>query len=266
MADAKRKFQKRTGINNSVRLRTMMVSGVVALTSAAMVLMSEPKNAVANAEACVDQRISMVDRDNVIGGLFGLSAFANGVQGDQSEADMFWNPVTKSWLTDQQQALLKKAYEIGYADGGEAHAELLQSVMMQETSAGLLGRIGHMSAPVGKRSYGVMQVKVSAARDVFQYFGEPSQYRSDEELIAHLMNDDEFNIRVASKFLLMLKEKTRSMDQLLVAYNIGLTGSRSISEAASFKYVVKVKRNLTGVVKPFNQRFLATDEGASRGA
>lgn len=266
MADAKRKFQKRTEASKTVRLRTMMVSGVVAMTSASMILMSEPKNAAASGEACFDQRISMVDRDHVISGLFGLDAFAKGVQGDQAEAGMFWNPVSKSWLTEQQQSLLKMAYEIGYADGGESHAELLQAVMMQETAAGLLGRIGHMSAPVGKRSYGVMQVKVTAARDVFQYLGEPLEYRSDEELITHLMSDDKFNISVASKFLLMLKEKTRSSDQLLVAYNIGLTGSRSVTEASTFKYVVKVRRHMNGVVKPFNDRFVAAGENSARGA
>ena len=57
-----------------------------------------------------------------------------------------WNPLAKSWLTEEQVNLLKLAYDIGYQDGGEQHASLLQSTLLQESIAGQLGRVGHRTA------------------------------------------------------------------------------------------------------------------------
>ncbi len=179
------------------------------------------------------------------------------VRNEEEDAALFWNSLTKSWLTDEQIELLKMAYEIGMADGGREHAELVQAVMLQETIAGHLGRIGHMTAPVGKRSYGIMQVKVVAARDVLKKFpDEFDHFRADEELIARLLMDDEFNIRVGSKFLMHLRPRTQSTEQLLVAYNIGLRASRKVKQAGQFKYTQRTQRNLQRVVRPFNQRFI----------
>jgi len=103
-----------------------------------------------------------------------------------------------------------------------------------------------------------MQVKVSAARDILRKHKEFGRYRSDEALIVALMTDDAFNIRMASKLLLHLKQKTKSSDAALVAYNIGLRASRKISKPGAFKYVVRTNRNLTEVVQHFNQKFLDT--------
>jgi len=172
-----------------------------------------------------------------------------------SQNGLFWNPLSKSWLTAEQMGLLQLAYEIGFEDGGHQHAELLQAILMQETVAGLMGRMGHMTAPVGKRSYGVMQVKVSAARDVLNQYSEFGEFRADEELIVALLSDDEFNIRIASKFLLQIESRVRTTEKSLVAYNIGLTASRTIPDPNSFKYVVHARTNLEEIVRPFNQRF-----------
>jgi hypothetical protein len=173
----------------------------------------------------------------------------------QEKNGLFWNPLSKSWLTAEQMKLLQLAYEIGFEDGGHQHAELLQAILMQETVAGQLGRMGHMTAPVGKRSYGVMQVKVAAARDVLGRYSDLGRFRADEELIAALLSDDEFNIHIASKFLLQLGSRVRTTERSLVAYNIGLTASRAIPDPLSFKYVVSTKTNLEEVVRPFNYRF-----------
>ena len=94
------------------------------------------------------------------------------------DAALFWNTLTKAWLSDEQIALLKLAYEIGLADGGPEHAQITQAVLMQETLAGKLGRIGHLTANVGKRSYGVMQVKVVAARDVLRHYDGFDRFRT----------------------------------------------------------------------------------------
>lgn len=174
----------------------------------------------------------------------------------EPNAALFWDTLTKAWLNDEQIALLKLAHQVGLADGGAEHAQITQAVLMQETLAGLLGRIGHLTAKVGKRSYGVMQVKVTAARDVLRHFEGFDRFRTDEELIVRLMTDDEFNIRIASKFLLHLNERTATTEQTLVAYNIGLRASRKVEDAAAFKYVRNVASKLEAVVKPFNDRFV----------
>lgn len=169
--------------------------------------------------------------------------------------ETMWNPLGKSWLTPEQIDLLGMAYSIGYKDGGEAHARLVQAVLLQETIAGLLGRLGHLSAPLGKRSYGVMQVKVVAAHDVLRRHPELGKFHTDDQLITRLITDDEFNIRVASAYLKFLRRIKGSDQQALVAYNIGLNAARRVMDAADFKYVQKVERYLAVVVQRYNSKF-----------
>lgn len=167
-----------------------------------------------------------------------------------------WNPLGKAWLTREQLDLLSLAYKIGYDDGGVAHARLLQAVLMQESIAGQLGRLGHLSAPVGKRSYGVMQVKVVAARDVLSWHPDLGDFPSDEQLIARLITDDEFNLRVASAYLKYLRKRTGSDHAALVAYNVGPSAAKHVVDPAQYRYVLGIERYLSKVVMPFNGKFL----------
>lgn len=167
-----------------------------------------------------------------------------------------WNPLGNAWLTHEQLELLSLAYKIGHDDGGEAHAKLLQAVLMQETIAGQLGRLGHLSAPMGKRSYGVMQVKVPAARDVLTWHPEYGHFRTDEQLIARLITDDEFNLRIASAYLKYLRKRTDSDHQALVAYNVGPNAAKRVPDPAQYRYVLGIEQYLSKVVMPFNGKFL----------
>ncbi len=233
--------------------KTLLLGGLAVVSTTIAVVLSQPHFAVAsiNSEICLsDEAVSTTSQP-----FFSPATFVTGASAS-TDGQLFWNSLTKSWLTDEQLGLLQTAYAVGYEDGGIEHAEMLQGVLLQETIAGQLGRIGHMTARVGKRSYGVMQVKVSAARDVLRKHKELGRFRSDEALIVALMTDDELNIQMASKFLLHLKQKTKSDEAALVAYNIGLRASRKIAAPDSFKYVVRTQRNLTEVVQPFNQKFI----------
>ena len=174
-------------------------------------------------------------------------------------SETMWNPLGKGWLTPEQIDLLGMAYSIGYQDGGEAHARLVQAVLLQETIAGLLGRLGHLSAPLGKRSYGVMQVKVVAARDVLRLHPELGKFHTDDQLITRLITDDEFNIRVGSAYLKFLRRHKHSDQQALVAYNIGMNAARRVMDAADFKYVQKVERYMAVLVPRYNNKFPAVD-------
>ncbi len=230
--------------------RLFVLFSVCSLVALSMLVLTvvQPPMANASLEACSEHSpdASLVDvSENLL------------TVRDHDEIPLFWNGLTKGWLTEEQMNLLKMAYEIGFADGGREHAELVQAVLLQETIAGQLGRMGHMTAPVGKRSYGVMQVKVTAARDVLRKFpDEFGRFRADELLIAKLLMDDEFNIRMGSKFLVHLRPHTDSTEALLVAYNIGLRASRKVEQADEFKYTLRTQRNLERVVKPFNRRFI----------
>jgi hypothetical protein len=180
------------------------------------------------------------------------------VSNNQPE-ETLWNPLGKSWLSAEQLVLLGMAYNIGYQDGGKTHAKLVQAVLLQETIAGQLGRLGHLSAPLGKRSYGVMQVKVVAARDVLHQRPQLGYFRTDDQLITRLITDDEFNIRVASAYLKMLRSHARSDHKALVAYNIGMNAARRVTDAGDFKYVRKVERYLAVVVRRYNTKFSSAE-------
>ena len=198
-----------------------------------------------------------------MGGIFDCSTNGEGYTSSQAalntsgvEDKTIWNPLAKSWLTGEQVDLLKQAYDIGNEDGGEQHALLLQSTLLQESIAGQLGRVGHRTAPVGKRSYGVMQIKVSAASDVLEEHPQLGISHTEEELIVRLMTDDDFNIRIASKFLLYLRDKTSSDAEALVAYNMGLQGSKRFESHEDVHYVKSVTRYFESIVVPFNRKYL----------
>ena len=179
----------------------------------------------------------------------------NAVADDRDKQQTLWNPLGMSWLTGEQLDLLSLAYKIGYEDGGESHAKFLQAVLMQETIAGQLGRLGHLSAPLGKRSYGVMQVKVPAARDVLRHKPQLDHFRTDEQLIARLIADDEFNLRIASAYLKYLRKLSASDHQALVAYNVGPNAAKNVVDPAQFKYVQRIELYMSKVVEPFNGKF-----------
>lgn len=249
------------------KFKAALISSTLAIASVVPWVVSTPNTVMANnGELCANDLSTLAQEAEQVGGeksLHSRSYYIASAKAKQVDEGLFWNTLTKSWLTDEQIALLMMAYEVGYADGGREHAELMQGVLLQETIAGQLGRIGHLSARVGKRSYGVMQVKVTAARDVLRKHKDDfGRFRTDEELIIGLMTDDEFNMRIASRFLLMLDKKTKTVEQTLVAYNIGLRGSRKIPDHANFKYVVRVNRKLESVIRPFNNKFI---EGTQTG-
>jgi len=125
-------------------------------------------------------------------------------------------------LTDRQFYILKLARDIGKEDDLSL---TLMGIVMQESRAGETQRVGHMSAPIGKRSYGVMQVKVTAARDVLKEYPEFGEFYSDEELIGRLLYDDEFNIQISLGYIKLLKKRGLSWHEILLAYNLGPSGA-----------------------------------------
>ena len=163
--------------------------------------------------------------------------------------------------TPEQRKLMEMAFHIGKEIG---FPETIQSILLQETQAGAYGdRIGDINLPIGKRSYGVMQVKVATARKVLKkypklvekYFPVRKELKRvrDEEIIIKLIQDDEFNIRLASLNFLMHRKASKNWAQAVVAYNTGQGKANKIREHKKHQYYLKVLNKLIKDVRPFNE-------------
>lgn len=176
-----------------------------------------------------------------------------------AQKNRYWDSIDNAWLTRQQTQLLDLAYTIGQADGGREHALLLQAMLMHESRAGLSHRVGDTHSPVGKRSYGVMQIKLITAFDTLKRHRQMGEFKTEEDLIIRLVTDDEFNLRIASRHLLWLRQHSDFTAQAVMAYNTGLSKAKAHWYPQKFEYVRRIQRYLDEVVIPYNrQRGLAT--------
>jgi hypothetical protein len=162
-----------------------------------------------------------------------------------------------SKLTHRQAELLRMAYDIAKKDGHE-HPQILQGIILQESHAGELGSYKVAGQEFGLRTneryYGVAQIKLVAAKEVMtRYPTLRDQFdfhtRTDEEIIAKLIENDEFNLSIASKYLLVLRGMGYdTMKQLALAYNQGPAGARRANPSTN-KYstgVMTYIQKLTG--------------------
>lgn len=165
--------------------------------------------------------------------------------------------------TDVRSKNLQMVYEVAAPFG---YPEIMQGMLLQESNGGLVkSLVGSPRAPVDKRSYGLMQVQVVAAKWVLkqhpelleQYF--PGRVLTDlrnKEIIQLLLNDHRANVTIAvhhyQSYLQMLKgDHTRT----IAAYNVGIGGVQRLRNPGRFKYVVEVKQKIREVVKPFNESY-----------
>ncbi len=171
-------------------------------------------------------------------------------------------------FTSEQERVLKLAYDVGQEIGWP---ETIQAIVLQESLAGGFGyKVGDANLRVGKRSYGVAQVKVATARFVLnnyhelkdQYYGA-RKLRSvhDEEIIVLLMTDDEACMVIASRnFELMLKNAKGQWAKAVAAYNQGWGGQKKIQNHRKFIYVKHIQRRIKKQVRPFNKVVFAAVE------
>lgn len=153
-------------------------------------------------------------------------------------------------LTSDQMRVLNFAYKTSKEDGHK-HPELLQAILLQETKAGGVNSYKVAGQEFGlktnERYYGLAQIKLTAARDVLKTYPElKNKYEfhtdTDEEIIAQLIMNDDFNIEVASKYLLIISKYSKDSNFIIAAYNKGVGGARSMGEDISnLEYVRKVK-------------------------
>lgn len=139
-------------------------------------------------------------------------------------------------LSDRQTQLLTMAYDIAKKDGHN-QPQILQGIILQESNAGDLNSYKVAGQEFGlktnERYYGVSQIKLVAAKEVLARY--PSMRndfsfhtKADEEIIAKLIENDEFNLSIASKYLLVLKSLGYdTIKQLALAYNQGPGGAKN---------------------------------------
>lgn len=153
---------------------------------------------------------------------------------------------------------MKVVFEVGSEVG---NAETLQAILIQESRGLRSEPVGNKSSPIGRRSYGLMQVQLAAAKSVLQRYPEvfdkyfPDRtYKeiADEEFIALLLTNDEANVRIAAyHFKLYLQLSNGNWSRAVCAYNIGIGAVQRVTNYNN-SYVQSVKKKLTTVVKTFN--------------
>lgn len=149
-------------------------------------------------------------------------------------------------LTERQSYLLTTAYATAKAEGFR-NPEVIQSILLQETHAGGL-KVYKVANPGPQAYFGVGQIKLAAARDVlsrypdlYQKFGFHT--RTDDEIKANLILNDEFNITIMTKYVKMLQTQYGYTGRQLVnAYNRGPGGVHAVDD--NFHYAVGAERKL----------------------
>lgn len=148
-------------------------------------------------------------------------------------------------FTPRQQHLLTFAYEIAKADGFKQPA-YLQGILMQESRGCKLStnfRVAGLTNKPNDRYFGCGQIKLAAAKAVLKQYPEMWKYiqsGTDEEIQARLILDDEFNIRISSKYLLMMGIN-KNPNRAITAYNVGPGGVNSVDDTENFAYTKGVK-------------------------
>lgn len=146
-------------------------------------------------------------------------------------------------ITKKQFELLNFAYDVAKSDGFR-EPKYLQGIIMQESKAGSMTafRVAGLTNAVGNRYFGIGQIKLAAAKAVMAQFPEMWKHldtKTDEELQARLIVDDRFNVRVASKYALLMGINENPA-RAITAYNVGPGGVQTV-DPSQHDYTTKVK-------------------------
>jgi hypothetical protein len=176
-------------------------------------------------------------------------------------------PPTNGKYNEEQVRLLTLAYQIGSTIG---LPETVQAILIQETQAGAYGdRIGDTNLPLGKRSYGVMQMKVATARGILKkhpkivhrYFPKRKVLKKvrDEEIIIELIQNDAFAINMATLNVAYHRKRSKSWSIAVIAYNTGQSVANKVKNPKAHKYYKHIVRRIINNVRPFNKEFGLSD-------
>lgn len=150
--------------------------------------------------------------------------------------------------TPKQLDLMRVVEQQGQQSGT---SEWLKGILLRESKAGTSKLVGAEHLPINQRSYGVMQLQLSAARSVMRSYPELStqwfgtKRVSDTELATFLTYNHEANIKIAAKHLdIYIRLCGGNIPKAVVAYNVGIGNVRSIRHIESHPYLIGVRQNM----------------------
>lgn len=152
-------------------------------------------------------------------------------------------------LSKHQRDILSLAYATGKKDGLKK-PEILAGIIYQESKAGTAAKFrtaAHKGA--NDQTVGLGQIKVKTAKGVLKRFPKLKERFgiSDKNIAKNLANNDEFNIAVASKYLVMICENKCSSDFLTAAYNKGEGGASKLRAPGKLPYVKLVNKHIANL-------------------
>jgi hypothetical protein len=139
-------------------------------------------------------------------------------------------------FTPDQVNNYKLAYEYGQKVGG--YGLEMMGILYAESTAGEAERIGDTVNAPFKRSYGIMQVKLGTyhwtQREGYIF---SHKKKLDEEILFDLIHNNNFNTYVAAGYFKMMKDKCKTLDKAISAYNRG--HCREVPEGITYRKRVK---------------------------
>lgn len=167
---------------------------------------------------------------------------------------------------------MKLVYATSYTINPDI-ATTMQSILLQETGGGVSSLVGNPGAPKTQRSYGLMQLQVSAARSVLsrqpelcdEIFNDQQCNRklSDDKIIHVLLTNPIANIKIATyHFQLYLSIVRGDWNRAVAGYNAGIGTALKMKNPGKFKYVQEISKKQTNLVDRFNEehQVLTPDE------
>jgi hypothetical protein len=157
----------------------------------------------------------------------------------------------KPSFTDNQVDLLTFALETAKSDGHKNPSYIL-GILMQESKAGETKdfRVSGSPKSISSRVFGIAQIKLAAALAVMKRWPEMWSFldtHTNEELQARLILDDRFNIRVASKYALLMGMNDHP-NKAIASYNLGQGGVEFVNPK-TYKYTIAVKKHAARIEK-----------------
>jgi nucleoid-associated protein YgaU len=157
-------------------------------------------------------------------------------------------------LSYDEKRLMNHAYRAGNEFG---MAEEVQAILLNESVAGRFGPIGDKAKPWKARAYGPMQVRFDTAKWILAK--EVDLHYTDDDLKAALTYNNAFNMYVACLYIKYLKRYTKTWEQTVLAYNVGLGNVlKHDTRYDPNNYLAKAKDHMVNTIRDHNKKHFPT--------
>ena len=133
-------------------------------------------------------------------------------------------------LSQKQMSNVKAAKQIAESDG-HSTPSILPAIILKESNAGERKQNGP--------NLGIAQITLQTALAVLSVHPELGNFSSNVVLKHKLLNDDIFNMKVASKYLMLVKRN--SIAGTITAYNLGPSGAKRVNPL-SHPYTISIMK------------------------